>query len=342
MRAWSESPFGRIRFGMDARSALARLRMPTCLKRQAVSFLLALIAFAAPAFAAGERATIPIEIARDGSLRSHLAFASGETASAIIDTAATYPMMAANEAERIGAAAPQPPREIEVLGLTGPRIYSVITVPALQIGSLRVSAFSAASNPRASMPGADAILPLSIFAGDVADFDFLNGQLNVYDGRPRRTSGQQSARTPIRKADGLLFVKVSINGVRGQALIDTGSPVSFVNSAFAEAAKVEIDDERSRILQGASGSTQVLRLSTPRTVRISGYAMNSVDMIVADPALFDHLQLSDEPAMVLGLDLLSLFRVQIDRRRGELVLSAREASGGFSFNLSPRNSRIQN
>lgn len=64
-------------------------------------------------------------------------------------------------------------------------------------------------------------------------------------------------------------------------------------------------------------------------------------MVVADPAMFDNLGLRDEPAMLLGLDLLSLFRVQIDRRRGYIFLTSRDDGLEMAINFDARGSRIQ-
>jgi hypothetical protein len=49
------------------------------------------------------------------------------------------------------------------------------------------------------------------------------------------------------------------------------------------------------------------------------------------------LGMADEPAMVLGLDYLSIFRVQLDRRRGYLVLGiagSRSGMGGVQLNAT--------
>lgn len=74
---------------------------------------------------------------------------------------------------------------------------------------------------------------------------------------------------------------------------------------------------------------------------VARFSVRRINMIVADPAMFDDLGLRDEPAMLLGLDLLSLFRVQIDQRRGYIFLTASDDGSGMAINLNARDSRIQ-
>ena len=44
------------------------------------------------------------------------------------------------------------------------------------------------------------------------------------------------------------------------------------------------------------------------------------DIPVLETEMFAELGLGDEPVMVLGMDLLEHFRVQIDQRRQKLIL----------------------
>ena len=93
-------------------------------------------------------------------------------------------------------------------------------------------------------------------------------------------------------------------------------------------------------LIGATGGDQSLRVASAKVVMIGDYRIAKVDILVTDPPLFDYLGIGEEPAMVLGLDLLSTFRMQIDRRRGRLLLSLPEAKNTRSLNLNARDTRI--
>jgi predicted aspartyl protease len=141
--------------------------------------------------------------------------------------------------------------------------------------------------------------------------------------------------------NGLIFVDVRINGRKGRALVDTGSSVTFINRRFAEQSHTRTNQEKTKILQGATGGDQSLRIASVRMLAIGDYRMSGVDILVSDPPLFKYLGLEQEPAMVLGMDLLSSFRLQIDRRRQRVVLSMPD-SGRYSsgVNLNARDTRI--
>jgi hypothetical protein len=133
-----------------------------------------------------------------------------------------------------------------------------------------------------------------------------------------------------------------MNGVTGLALIDTGSSISYVNSRFADDAGAKPNIEKTQILQGVSGKGIPVRVATARKFTLGAHRVSGPDLIVADPPLFAHLGLAEEPAMVLGLDYLSIFRVQLDRRRGYLVLGIGGGDNASrSIQMNARGTRIR-
>ena len=194
---------------------------------------------------------------------------------------------------------------------------------------------------RLDVPGATNVLPANAFEGDVIDFDFENQRVMVYNGRPDRSAYLVPSIQRYEEVDGLLFIDVRINGKKGRALIDTGSSVTYINSRFATDSGTTANEEKTQMLLGATGGDQSLRVASARMMNIGDYRIAKVDILVTDPPLFEFLGLGEEPAMVLGLDLLSTFRVQIDRRRGRLLLSLPDSGMNTrSLNLNARDTRI--
>ncbi len=300
-----------------------------------------LIASFAPVALAGGRASVALKRDELGYLLADVTLNDGTETRGVVDTAATFAMIDAATASLAGVAPPRmDPAQIDVLGLNGPRTYPVIRIDRLAIGSVEFRDMPAAYNGTEAMPGARAIMPASAFEGDVADFDFPKNRLTFYNGRPDGPPGGLPGRSRLTVKGGLMFATVSINGVKGTALIDTGAPLSFVNSAFAEAAGLQTNSERSVSLEGATGGDTSVRVGYAKQFVVSGHVTTRLNFLVTDPPLFAHLDLADAPAMVLGLDLLSVFRVQIDRRRGFLILSVDDDKGGMTVDTRPRASRI--
>lgn len=282
----------------------------------------------------------PLTFTSEGYI--HTAFTVNDSLElpAIIDTAATIAMIDGSAASRAGIDAPATDEaRLPVYGLLGLREFPVISINTLSSESVRIFQVGAAYNDRERMPGGQLVIPATAFGGDVLDFDFPAGRLYVYNGRPQ-SNGRSSGKGRLTVEGGLMFAEVAVNGVKGKALIDTGSPFSFINSNMALAAKARPDEERTRSLQGATGGTLSVSVASVKRLSVARFNINRLNMIVADPAMFKDLGLQDEPAMLLGLDLLSQFRVQIDRKRGYLILIPADEGQFMTVNFGARGTRI--
>lgn len=317
--------FGAIPFGVWTRlGAVAAAVLCLCL----------------PGDASAGRLTFPLILNEAGYFVTPISVNGAPEMPAIIDTAATMAMIDGRAAQRAGIDAP-PADEVQVavFGLLGQRVFSLISIASLSSDSARLHGVPAVYNDREQMPGAPLVLPAVSFGGDVLDFDYPAGRFSVYPGRPLAGAGT-SGRGRLSFENGLMFAEIRLNGVKGRALIDTGSPISFINSEMARAAKARRDNEEVHILQGATGGRLVVSIASVRRLSFAGFNLSKFDMLIADPAMFDDLGLRDEPAMLLGLDMLSLFRMQIDRRRGYIILTPKEEGPTMAINLNARDSRI--
>lgn len=308
------------------------------LQLAAAAALMAL-ALVLPAMALFSRLSFPLTQNAQGYFVTPVSLNGAAEVSAIIDTAATFAMVDRPAADAAGIPeASLSGEQVSVFGLLGERQYRVVNVSQVQAGTTRLSHVPAAYNDREASPGGRMIIPATAFGGDILDFDFPAGRFSVYDGQTSNRQANNRSRLTIE--DGLFFAEISLNGVKGKALIDTGSPFSLINSKMAEAAGAKYNDELTQRLRGATGGALNAEVAATRRLSVARYNIRKLDMIVADPALFVDLGLSEEPAMLLGLDLLSLFRVQIDRRRGYMVLTREDTDAGFALNFNARDTRI--
>lgn len=308
-------------------------------RKGAILFGLAFLA-GLPALAA-ERQVIPFETNDDDHMIVQLEINDGARTTGVIDTAATFPMIDGQTASLAGVPElGENPPMVNVLGLTGAEIYPVVRLDQLIVGNVLKTDIPVALNRRLDVPGARNVLPASAFEGDVIDFDFENQRVMVYNGRPDRSNSMVPSVQRYEEINGLLFVDVRLNGRKGRALIDTGSSVTYINSRFALESGTTANEEKTKTLFGATGGDQSLRVASAKMMMIGDYRIARVDILVTDPPLFDYLGMGEEPAMVLGLDLLSTFRMQIDRRRGRLLLSLPESKNTRSLNLNARDTRI--
>lgn len=287
------------------------------------SAALALAAIPAASAAVSERLVIPFEINRFDHMVVELEINGGAPTTGVIDTAATFAMVDSNSALRSGVTPPgDDPRLVNILGVNGTRDYPVVRLDSVRAGNARLMSLAAAFSEEINVPGVSGnVLPASAFPGDVLEFDFEAGTITAYDGQPEVDKRRYADKLSYEVEGGLIFVDVQINGRKGRALIDTGASLSYVNSTFAMRASMRRNDELTRIILGATGDKEGAYIVNVRKVRLADFFVERPNLLVSDPVLLEKLGLADQPVMVLGLDFLSRFRLQFDRRNQKLILS---------------------
>lgn len=312
---------------MHGRKKSTRSRAAQWLHRLRQAALAAFCVVGSLAAHASERQSIPFSVDIHGNIVVPLTLNDNTPAIGVIDTAATYAMIGMATAKRAGVEPPDA-AVVNVLGLEGTRAYPIVYLDSIAAGNCRFIDVAAALNQRIEVTGVKNVVPLTVLVGDVVDFDFVERRVLVYNGRPESNTTQIRSRIPMHQISGLWFAEVKLNGRSGLALIDTGSSVSYINSRFAADAEMKPNLEKTHILQGIVGNGIGVRVATGRKIRLGKHQVSRPDLMVADPPLFEHLGMVDAPAMVLGLDYLSAFRVQLDRRNGFLILSLEDEKRG--------------
>ncbi|WP_294202220.1 retroviral-like aspartic protease family protein [uncultured Sphingomonas sp.] len=114
-----------------------------------------------------------------------------------------------------------------------------------------------------------------------------------------------------------LTLPVKMNGVAGIAVLDTGSRGTQVNSAFAQAAKLDIDGasfQRGETLYGAASKATETREGRVKEVMFAGRKVNDVAVRVADVSVFKSFGIGDGPAMILGINAMMAQRLVYDHQ----------------------------
>lgn len=276
----------------------------------------------------GERVIIPIEIDQYNRLIVELTLNGSVTTEGVVDTAATLPMInnATARAAGVEGVDGEHLRLVTVLGLGGPEVFPLIDVAHLSAGNVHLTMQPAALDRKETVKGVKNVFPVSVLEGDVLDFDFEMGHVSAYDARPHGRNRDILSRVPLRVQDGLFFIDVTINGVKGRALIDTGSSITYVNSSFAEKSGMNTNSKKTEQLLGITGNEYDVRIARIKRVDLGRLRLERLDLLVSDPRLFEYLGIAEEPVMVIGMDFLSSFRVQIDRKREKFYLRNRRDS----------------
>lgn len=280
---------------------------------------LALLAFIAssPNAIAGEDQAIHVSINAKNQMSVPLTI-NGQASFGIVDTGATFPLVdnALLPVLETEIALPN----VSVQGLSGAVDYDVTTVARIEVGGNLMQAVKAGINDSSRFPGLLNVIPASAFEQRVIDFDFRDGLISLYDRRPIKNEREFSSRISYQEIHRLPFIPVRINGTQGMALIDTGSNSTFVNTVFADASKARARADLAKNLVGVDQEAIEARVVELTTLRIGRHRINKYNVLVADPELFETLGFADRPVMIVGLDVLKHFRLQIDRKHRHIWL----------------------
>lgn len=117
-----------------------------------------------------------------------------------------------------------------------------------------------------------------------------------------------------------------VGGIHAKAIIDTGAPDSLGNEALRAALKRRPPEElNARIIGVTLDVEQGDRVRLPM-IRIQNIRIHGATMTFSDVHLFKYWRLTDEPAIMIGMDVLGVLdQIIIDYRTRQLHLRTRES-----------------
>lgn len=245
-------------------------------------------------------------------------YINGQPTPALLDTGATIALI--ND-EHLAFDPTERPSlyETRVLGIGGQRLFRVTELSSLTAGAHSWQNLRVAVNTENRFPVQQNILPVSIFGTSIVDFDFPNSRVELYDGHPKFVRGARRSALAYAEVGGLMFIPIRINGVRGKALIDTGADVSFVNTAYAQRAKGVPSVDEDKDIRGSDLERNTAKIYTFRKLQFGDNQISRFGVPVLETDLFRDLGFEDAPMMVIGMDLLKNFRLQVDLDRKRLT-----------------------
>lgn len=186
------------------------------------------------------------------------------------------------------------------------------TVRTARVGAVEVDGRTAHNVEAIVLPDQPGAGPLSGVVGlDVigryaVEFDMRGGQVALHPPGTlpaRLGNDRMKPIQAVRLRGGLLGLPVTINGVEGIALLDTGARESRINARFARAAG----------LAGAPGPDGEGAAAAPATGTVEfGNVRKMLGARVADLPVFRAFGIADRPAMLLGMDLLRDVHMLVD------------------------------
>lgn len=265
----------------------------------------------------GRRLTIPVFINGGSPLR----FA--------VDSAANASVIASDLVETLGLSA-RPDADIHTL-------IALERVPMAGAESLRAGAINRSDvrlvvADRAGLGGVDGLLGTDILAGQRLIMDFNRRRLRIVHSRSSGTYLFQEGRSSVhyrapaeQRFNNLMMVDAIVGGVACKVIIDTGARITIANHVLATASGARSillnDGSRIQAVESPTGRSQDAAAMMLPTLGFGGITLRRIPVLVGDFHTFAIWGLQDRPVVLLGSDVLSLFkRVSIDLGRSELLL----------------------
>jgi hypothetical protein len=214
----------------------------------------------------------------------------------------------------------KPGKSVTIGGMTGS-----VDVPTYHLDSVSVDGQALSNIDADGLPNRHDV---EIEAGAVGN-DLMDGTITVFDFPCKRveihakpfdvtkvlTRSAQKMLAGTVENGTQLTLHVRVRGVEGVAILDTGSSDTRINTLFAHAAGIDPAAKEFRDAEpifGVNSKAMPSRKGPIGIVTFAGISAPEAEARVMDLAAFKEWGVGDQPAMILGLDLMQGHRLIYD------------------------------
>jgi predicted aspartyl protease len=273
------------------------------------------------------RLTVPVTIMGQGPYRF------------MIDTGAQATVLSRDLADRLELFDRNP---ATLIAMASTRQVETISVERVRLGTREFNIQVAPLLEAANIGGADGILGLDSLQNQRVMFDFENNTLAVADAETLGGNRGFDIVVRARRQLGQLVIhRAKIDGVSVAVIIDTGAQGSVGNPVLQRRlrrARAQADTTMTDV-NGVelTGQTRIAQ-----RLEIGRVEIGNFPIVFADSPTFINLGLGDEPAMVLGMSELRMFRrVAIDFTSQQVLFDLPSTAGKLErFNFTNQSTRL--
>ena len=260
----------------------------------------------------------------------------------MVDTGANRSVLSPHLARALGIDVSGAPRQL-VHGVTGAEDAPVVNAGELRFGRVtrRGLAMPVLSNHihanADGMLGADQMINARLL------IDFKHNRIEISDTAQRATPSTYTVLPAQMRFGQLPLVTARIGRVTVRAVIDTGAERSLGNVALRralEANRTRLQSEGMTWVSGAVGADALAELVWAPHLELAGVAIERLPILFADTHFFQIWDLEDEPALLIGMDVLGqLDTLVIDYRRQQVGFRM-PAAANVGINLHGKATRL--
>ena len=189
--------------------------------------------------------------------------------------------------------------------------------------------------------GGDGLIGIDALVQQRLLMDFEKRFIKVEDARTYwKAEPGEIVITARRQRGQLILTQVRASGHALDAIVDTGSEVTIGNSALRAKLLRKGTEFWSVPATGVTGVTIPMQMAVIRELQLGPVTLYDVPVAFADVPPFKLFGVSEEPALLLGTDLLATFRrVSLDFRSRKVRFQLRRCGvDGVVFSTSTMNS----
>lgn len=248
-----------------------------------------------------DRMTVPVHIGGQGPYPF------------IVDTGAERTVISRELATRLKL---DPSGTANLHSMTGESSVEMVMIPSLGVSSGSVKDIRAPALSRAHM-GAPGLLGIDSLKTQRVLMDFKRQTMTLTPSKQREEKWDPDTIvvTARSRFGQLILVDASANGHKINVILDTGSQVSVGNEALRR--KLFGKNPKKRPVQvelvSVTGGRMTADYTFVEKIKIGGVTLTEMPIAFANVHPFKKLGLLDKPAIMLGMDALSVFeRVSVD------------------------------
>jgi predicted aspartyl protease len=243
----------------------------------------------------------------------------------VLDTGASKSALLPRVARALNV--PMEASKVRLHGVTGSTDVSTVAIQQLEVGELLMGATSLPIVPDV-FGGADGVLGNEALGDKRIFIDFRRDRIEISNSRSERP-GVGMSKIPLKALSRgqLLSFKTNIGSVSTTAVIDTGAQRTIGNQALRAALNRRQREWQQEEIIGVTLDVEKGDSIPTPPIKFGRATLSGVRVTFTDTAIFDHWQLTKEPALLLGMDVLGLLDVLvIDYKTKELHVRFRGPS----------------
>ena len=227
----------------------------------------------------------------------------------VLDTGANRSSITRPVADSLGAV-PDPSSRVMLHGVTGAELVPLVRVDSFEVGDLTLAP-AILPTVTDALGGAEGVLGQDALTGMRISIDFKHDAISIGHSHHERAPPGFVSIPLERSPSNLLVVRATIGNERVRAIIDTGGQATIGNYALRAAL----------VSKRAHGSaTQVIDVTTTEQggeiflsppIELGGVTIQGARIIYGDMRIFEHWHLTDEPAVLIGMDVIGLLNALV-------------------------------